>query len=98
MTFKSVGLTALALSTVIASASLVQAQINEPPGPGNTRGITGSCATDIKKYCSGMRGRDAVSCLQSNSSQISSQCKTAVAAAQAPGGMSGPVGGANNGN
>jgi hypothetical protein len=98
MTFKTIGLAGLALSTVIASASLVQAQINEPPGPGSTRGLNSSCSTDIKKYCSGMRGQDAVSCLRSNSSQITNQCKTAVAAAQAPGGMSPPVGGANNGN
>lgn len=60
------------------------AQAQSPPAPSQEQqaaraAIKQSCAADLKSYCAGKKGHEAMMCLRSNEDKVSTGCKDAMA-------------------
>jgi hypothetical protein len=72
-------------SLVVLAALLVslgaqaQAPAPSPEVQAARDAVRKNCAADMQKLCSGKTGRDAMTCLRSNSDQASPDCKDALA-------------------
>lgn len=67
---------AYALAFVLMACGTAGAQIT----PEQQSALRANCRSDAMSKCSGMRGQDALACLQKNVSSLSPACKTAVSA------------------
>jgi len=81
------------ISNLLLSAVLVISTVGiafaqpaaPPPGGGRGGGLRAACAADIQATCAGKAGPEIRQCLMDNQAKLSTNCKTAVAAAPARG-------------
>ena len=74
--------TSLLLLATLLAAGTLQAQ-TQPQAPGGRmtpeeHARAKACQTEMKQLCAGKTGQDAKSCLQTNESKLSPQCKAQV--------------------
>jgi hypothetical protein len=68
------------LTTLLVSlGAQAQAPAPSPEVQAARDAVRKNCAADAQKLCAGKTGRDAMSCLRSNSDQTSQDCKDALA-------------------
>jgi multidrug efflux system membrane fusion protein len=56
-----------------------------------------ACGADMKKYCDGMQGREAMMCLREHRDDVSDACKTEMKKMRRSGGGGPPGGGPGGG-
>jgi hypothetical protein len=85
MKLSSIGLFLIGAGIFVGSAATIQAASAQtaapPPGQGPTMRV--ACGADLRAHCPGLRGKDARLCLRAYHAQITPECTTFLAEAQA---------------